>query len=192
VRCAHNRSCTTLRTIPPRTNNWKLTPWTGGAGPIDPATAWPCDRVQVLQWVPAEYLRPVSRPGSGWIDRRGARGPGDRFLLTIPECMHISSRWPRPHRTAARRRHVYAACAASASQTGSSRVPACHAPPGLEQPSRAVWPRPHGAGHLRGPTEHCARGLRRNEHDDDAACAAGGLLLLLHVDHHARLSPVAR
>jgi hypothetical protein len=77
----------------PRTNNWKLTPWTGGAGPIDPATAWPCDRVQVLQWVPAEYLRPVSRPGSGWIDRTSAPRPGDWFLLTIPECMHIDSRW---------------------------------------------------------------------------------------------------
>jgi hypothetical protein len=42
-------------------------------GVIDPGTAWPCDRAQVLQWVPAEYLRPVSRPGGTQID--GSSGP---------------------------------------------------------------------------------------------------------------------
>ena len=47
-------------------------PWTGGAGPIDPATAWPNG---LLRQRPG-YLRllphPVSRPGSSQIDRTGA------------------------------------------------------------------------------------------------------------------------
>ena len=60
-------------------------PWTGAAAPIDPATAWPCDRAQVLQWVPAEYLRPVSRPGSSQIDRSAAPRPDTLLYIIVPE-----------------------------------------------------------------------------------------------------------
>jgi hypothetical protein len=103
-------------------------PHSASMGDIDPATAWPCDRAQVLQWVPAEYLRPVGRPGGSQIDRTGGPRPGDRFLLTIPECMHISSRcartvpppppplWPPPPRA----RGAAAAAAATYARRGGS------------------------------------------------------------------------
>jgi hypothetical protein len=40
---------------PPRTNNRKLTPWTGGAAAICLAAAWPADRVQAQREMSAWY-----------------------------------------------------------------------------------------------------------------------------------------
>jgi hypothetical protein len=83
------------RRRPPRTNDRNLTPRTAAAGPIDPATAWPNGLRRQKPEV-CRLLQPQTVwPGSAWIDRTSGRGPGDRFLLTIPECMHISSRWAR-------------------------------------------------------------------------------------------------
>jgi hypothetical protein len=75
----------------PRTNNWKLTPWTAGASG-------------------SARARSHGQAVAGSIS---ARRPGDRFLLTIPECMHIDSRCAAGQRRSSRggQEAVGAACA---------------------------------------------------------------------------------
>ena len=61
-------------------------------GDSEPGTAWPNGFRMALREISGERHPKTIWQGSAWIRIWSARGPGDRFLLTIPECMHISSR----------------------------------------------------------------------------------------------------
>eukprot|EP01047_Picozoa_sp_COSAG01_P081526 COSAG01_NODE_16287_length_1250_cov_2.686360_1_plen_76_part_10 len=50
-----------------------------------------------------------------------ARGPGDRFLLTIPECMQINTRCLLAARLESRRARAWGGAAAGATATGFDR-----------------------------------------------------------------------
>jgi hypothetical protein len=66
-------------------------------------TAWPSGLLRVRLEISKSYLysaKTVWAGSSAWLRKWSGRRPGNRFLLTIPECMHIDSRCGGERRSA--------------------------------------------------------------------------------------------